>query len=184
MKINRSWYIVEKLSHIIFWKSFFLKTSKNCTKYTHFKKHFSKKSMWLSFSTLYHDLFIFITCCNYFLCSLDPGKSIGNNYSITRPTKNILTQEKGIFSIWSKSNVDEAQIYVEISTLFDEILAETFFQLYPENFLYVLWTRCNVLKTPFRPVLHAGKKIMIVRHTNQKIFPKNRWGGNHRLWTS
>lgn len=48
-----------------------------------------------------------------FYVSLDPGKSIGNNYRITRPTKNILTQEKDIFSVWSKSNVDEAQIYVE-----------------------------------------------------------------------
>ena len=29
-----------------------------------------------------------------------------------------MTQEKEIFSIWSKSNVDEAQIHVEISTFF------------------------------------------------------------------
>ena len=123
------------------------------------KKKLFQKIMWLSFSTIYHDLLIFTTCYNYFLCSLDPGKSIGNNYCITRPSKNILTQEKGIFSVWSKSNLDEAQIYVAISTLFGEILAETFFQLYPENFLYVLWVRCKVLKTPLRPVLHVGKKL-------------------------
>ncbi len=30
-------------------------------------------------------------------------------------SKNIVTQEKGIFSVWPKSNVDEAQIHVEIS---------------------------------------------------------------------
>ncbi len=29
-----------------------------------------------------------------------------------------MTQEKEIFSVWSKSNVDEAQIHVEISTFF------------------------------------------------------------------
>ncbi len=55
----------------------------------------------------------------YFLCSLDPGEYIGNNYSITQPIKTILTREKHIFSVLSKSNVDEAQIQVEISTLFD-----------------------------------------------------------------
>ena len=67
-----------------------------------FKKKLFQKIMWLSFSTIYHDLLIFTTRCNYFLCSLDPGKSIGNNYSITRPTKNILTREKGIFQFDQK----------------------------------------------------------------------------------
>ena len=39
--------------------------------------------------------------------------STGNNYSITWVTKKILTQEKHIFSVLSKSNVDEAKIQVE-----------------------------------------------------------------------
>ena len=46
-------------------------------------------------------------------------ESIGNNYIITQPIKTFLTQEKHIFSVLSKSNVDEAQIQVGISTLFD-----------------------------------------------------------------
>ena len=72
------------------------------------KKLFQKIAR-LVFSTLDHDLYICSTCCNYFLCSLDPGESIDNNYSITQPIKTILTQEKHIFSVLSKSNVDEAQ---------------------------------------------------------------------------
>ena len=72
------------------------------------KKLFSKNHK-TCFSTLDHDLYICGTCCNYFLCSLDPGESIDNNYSITQPIKTILTQEKHIFSVLSKSNVDEAQ---------------------------------------------------------------------------
>ena len=59
------------------------------------------------FSTLDHDLQIIVTRCNYFLCSLDPGQSIDNNYSITEVTQNILTQEKHNFWVLSKSNVDE-----------------------------------------------------------------------------
>ncbi len=66
------------------------------------------------FFTLDHDLYISGKCCNYFLYSLDPGESIDNNYSITWAIKNILTQEKRIFSVLSKSNVDEAEILVEI----------------------------------------------------------------------
>ena len=73
------------------------------------KKLFQKIAR-LVFSTLDHALYICSTCCNYFSCSLDPGKSIVNNYSITQPIKTILTQEKHIFSVLSKSNVDEAQI--------------------------------------------------------------------------
>ncbi len=41
--------------------------------------------------------------------------STGNNYNITWVTKKILTQEKHIFSVLSKSNVDKAEILVEIS---------------------------------------------------------------------
>ena len=73
--------------------------------------------MRLVFSTLDHDLYICGACCNYFLCSLDPGESIGNNYSITQPIKMILTQEKHIFLVLSKSNVYEAQIQVGISDI-------------------------------------------------------------------
>ena len=82
------------------------------------KKAFSK-NIGFEFSTLDHDLYICGTCCNYFLCSLDPEESIDNNYSITQLIKIILTQEKHIFSVLSKSNVDEAEIPVEISTFFD-----------------------------------------------------------------
>ena len=130
--------------------------------------------MWLSFSTLYHDLLIFTTCCNYFLCSLDPGKSIGNNYGITRPTKNILTQEKGIFQFDQKVTWMKPKSMSKFRRFLTRFWWQLFFQLYPENFLYVLWVRCNMLKTPFRPVLHAGKKIMIIRCLDRKIFPKMR----------
>ena len=82
------------------------------------KKKLFQKIIGTIFSSLAHDQCIFGRCCNYFLCSLDPGQSIGNNYSVTRLTKIFLTQEKRIFSVLSKSNVDEAQIHVEISMLF------------------------------------------------------------------
>ena len=88
-------------------------------KYSIQKKLFQKITK-LVFSTLHHDLYICGTCCNYVLCSLDPEESIANNYSITQPIKTILTQEKHIFSVLSKSNVDEAEIPVEISTFFDQ----------------------------------------------------------------
>ena len=45
------------------------------------KKRF-QKIIEFSFSTLDHDLYVSDACCNYVLCSLDPGESIGNNYSI------------------------------------------------------------------------------------------------------
>ena len=70
-------------------------------------------------STLDHDLYIFGTCCNCFLCSLNPGKYTGNSYSITWVTKNILTQEKRICSVLAKSNVDDAKSQVESSTFLD-----------------------------------------------------------------
>ena len=61
------------------------------------QKKLFQKIIGFSFSTLDHDLYIFGTYCNYFLCSLEPVGSTGNNYSITWVTEKILTQEKLIF---------------------------------------------------------------------------------------
>ena len=80
------------------------------------KKVFQKMTKF-EFLALHHDLYISGRCCKYLLCSLDPEVSIGSNYSIIHLTKKILTQEKHIFSVLSKSNVDEAQIQVEISDI-------------------------------------------------------------------
>ncbi len=80
------------------------------------KKVFQKMTKF-EFLALHHVLHISRTYCNYVLCSLDPGEYIGHNYSIIHLTKKILTQEKHIFSVLSKSNVDEAQIQVEISDI-------------------------------------------------------------------
>ena len=66
-----------------------------------------------------HDLCISSKCYNYLLCSFDPGEQTGNNYGIIWGTENILSMEKYIFSLLPKSDVDEAQIQVEISTIFD-----------------------------------------------------------------
>ena len=106
-KMYRSWSRVEQLGPIIFWKSFFC-----CSEYFLYSILMSSKKAFQKiiesvFSTLDHDLQIIVTRCNYFLCSLDPGQSIDNNYSITEVTQNILTQEKHNFSVLSKSNVDE-----------------------------------------------------------------------------
>ena len=114
----RSWSGVKKLSPIIFWKVFF-EDRKILYKIYSLQKKLFKKIIGFSFLTLDHDLCISSTCYNYFLCSFDPGESTGNNYSIIWVTKNILTREKHIFSVLSKSDVDEAQIQVEISTIFD-----------------------------------------------------------------
>ena len=54
---------------------------------------FFQKMIFLSFSTLNHDLCIFRTCYDYVLRSLDLGESIDDNYGITRPTKNICAKE-------------------------------------------------------------------------------------------
>ena len=115
----RLWSRVEKLNPIIFWKSFFFEDIKILYKIYSFQKKLFQKITGFSFSTLDHDLYIFGTCCNYFLCSLDPRESTGNTYSITWVTKNILTQGKHISSVLPKSNVDEAKSQVEISTFFD-----------------------------------------------------------------
>ena len=139
-----------------------------------------------SFSTPDHDLYIFGTCCNYFLCSLDPGESVGNNYSITSVTKKNVTQEKHIFSVLSKSNVDEAQIQIEISTLFR--LFEKMFGLHGmlEKKILVLRTQMKYLKGPLRSSLPNAHRIMSIRRIEKKIFQfsvtpqKNRpffWGG-------
>ena len=68
------------------------------------------------FSTLDHDLSVFGTCSKYVLCSLDPGKSIGNNYSIIWVTKKILMQEKHIFQFclkvtWMKLKIKNGRIF-------------------------------------------------------------------------
>ena len=65
------------------------------------KKIFQKINEF-SFSTLDHDLYVSGTCCNYVLCSLDPGESIRNNYNIIWITKNSLTHEKHIFQFCLK----------------------------------------------------------------------------------
>ncbi len=117
----RSWSRVEKLNPIIFWKSFFWRHQNTVQNILTSKKKLFQKIIGFSFSTLDHDLYIFGTCCNYFLCSLDPGESTGNNYSITWVTKNILTQEKHIFSVLPKSNVDFYQN--QILTLSKNIFA-------------------------------------------------------------
>ncbi len=95
----------------------------------HVKKNY--RGFWLggTLNITHHDLCIFGTCCNYCLCSLDLEESIGNNYSITRPTKTILTQEKDDCSVLSKSNIDEAQIQVEISVKP---------QIWPRNFFKIV----------------------------------------------
>ena len=71
---------------------------------------FVKNGM-IGFSTLSHVLNISGTCLNYVLCSCEPGWSNGNNYIFNWLTKKILTQEKDIFLVLSKRNVDEARIY-------------------------------------------------------------------------
>ena len=74
------------------------------------KKKVFRKNVGLSFWTLDHVLDFFGTCCNKFICSLDPGESIAGSYNITRHINHVLGQEKLIFSVLSKSNVDEAKI--------------------------------------------------------------------------
>ena len=83
------------------------------------QKKLFKKIIGFSFLTLDHNLCVSSTCYNYLLSSFDPGKSTGINYSIIWDTQNILTREKHIFSVLAKSDVDEAQIQVENSTIFD-----------------------------------------------------------------
>ena len=120
--------------------------------------------MRLVFSALDHDLYICGACCNYFLCSLDPGESIGNNYSITQRIKMILTQEEHIFSVLSKSNVDEAQIQVEISTLWKNHRTSNFKAIYRKN---KKWYKKNgdVLGVAEIDALQVGKKIILISHT-------------------
>ena len=132
-----------------------------CTEFCCLQKKLFKKITGFGFSTLDHDLYIFGTCCNYFLCFLDPGKSTGNNYSITWVTKKILTQEKHIFSVLPKSNVDEAKSQVEISTFFD----------WSYDFKTVWrsqkWLK-NVRKTCFRKLRHrAFQRTLSHEHTTK-----------------
>ena len=93
---------------MVFGKSFF-EVSIFCTAFWCLQKDLFQKIIVFSFWPLDHNLCIFGTCRNYCLCSLDPGESTGNNYSITWVTKKILTQEKHIFLVLPKSNVDEAK---------------------------------------------------------------------------
>ena len=113
------------------------------------KKLFQKITR-LAFSTLDHDLCICSACYDYYLCSLDPGESIGNNYSITQPIKTILKQEKHIFSILSKSNVDEAQI---------QNWQFAYFSIFPRNFFFQMG-----LKT-FWWVVRSSRKYQLAANT-------------------
>ncbi len=106
-KVDRSWSRVDKTKPIFFWKWLFLKWVYFVHYFDVFKEKVFQKIVVFVFSTLNHDLLIFDTWCKYLLCSLDLGKSIGINYSIIWVTKNILTQEKHIFSVLPKSDVDE-----------------------------------------------------------------------------
>ena len=101
---------------MVFGKSFF-EVSIFCTAFWCLQKDFFQKIVVFSFWPLDHNLCIFGTCRNYFLCSLDPGESTGNNYSITRVTKKILSQEKHIFSVLPESNVDEAKIWFRLQNI-------------------------------------------------------------------
>ena len=74
------------------------------------KKKVFRKNVGLSFWTLDHVLDVFGTCYYHFLCSLDPEESIEGNYNTPRRPKHVLGQDKYIFSVWAKSNVDEAKI--------------------------------------------------------------------------
>ena len=73
-----------------------------CTAFWCLQKYLFQKIIVFSFWPLDHNLCLFGTCRNYCLCSLDPGESTGNNYSITWVTKKILTQEKHIFQFCLK----------------------------------------------------------------------------------
>ena len=114
-------------------KKFFLKWIYFVHYFNVFKKSFFKKNIGFSFSTLAHDLYIFDTCYNYVLCSLDPGESISNNYSIIWVTKNILTHEKHIFSVLSKSNVDEARFKTFWNRVFRSKMTRCFFEFTKKN---------------------------------------------------
>ena len=96
--ICRSWSRVETTDSIIFWKSFFGRHQNTVQKILTAKKKDFQNIIGPGFSTLDHDLYIFGIYCKYFLCSLVPGQSIGNNYSITGVTINILKLEKHVFS--------------------------------------------------------------------------------------
>ena len=179
----RSWSRVDKLIPIIFWKSFFEVRVYFVQNILTSKKLF-QKIIGFSLSTLDHDLYIFGTCCNYFLCSLDPGESVGNNYSITWVTKKCNAGETH-FSVLSKSNVDEAEIQVEISTFLR--LFEKMFGLHGmlEKKILVLRTQMKYLKGPLRSSLPNAHRIMSIRRIEKNIFqfsvtPKKNalfWGG-------
>ena len=132
--------------------------------------------MWLSFSTLYHDLLIFTTCCNYFVCSLDPGKSIGNNYGITRPTKHILTQEKCIFPFGHKVTWMRAKSSSKILHFLTNF-SRNFFQLSLNPSKFVQTAYSGYLKDQKYDEVLNGTKIIAIRPIDQKIFADT-GGGN------
>ena len=184
--MHRSWYRGEKPSQAILWKSFFEVTI-FCTVFGCLQKKLFHKITWLSFSPLYHALCIFSTCCNYVLCSLHPGESTGDNESITQHLKNILTQEKGIFSVWSKSNVDEAQIYVEISTFFWH---GTQLQIGSEFFWWVLWHVIYIKKLPLDGGMtlvknhdHTIRRSKVILLDNKNTHFNGRFAAHCSGWT-
>ena len=67
-----------KLCPVIFEKAFF-EVIKRLYKIYSLQKNLFQKIIKLDFLTLDHVLRISDTYCNYFLCSLYPGESIGNN---------------------------------------------------------------------------------------------------------
>ena len=69
------------------------------------------------FSTLDHVLRICRTCCNYFLCSSDPGEYNGHNWSTTWLPNSIWSHEKDNFSILSKSKMENSHIFENPSKL-------------------------------------------------------------------
>ena len=167
-----SWSRAEKTSLVIFWKSFFWIEYFLYSILMSSKKAFSK-NIRFEFSTLDHDLYICGTCCNYFLCSLDPEESIDNNDSITQPIITILTQEKHIFSVLSKSNVDGAQIPVEMSDLshFD---LKTFFSKSSKKFSKPPMNMIFSSEHPFRLVLEPCKKSLPYDHS-LRIYSEKTW---------
>ena len=124
------------------------------------------------FLTLDKKIWVFTPHCAYVLWSLWCQESYGTNFGTIWGIYRCWRQEKRILVDFIKMKREKASEYSVFSCDFHQKSQETFFSDELQHPKHAIDPSCKVSKHPFRLVLQADKKIIIIRCVYPKIFQK------------
>ena len=124
------------------------------------------------FLTLDKKIWVFTPHCAYVLWSLWCQESYGTNFGTIWGIYRCWRQENEFWLILSKWSVRKRQNILCFHVIFIRNLKKLFFSGELQHPKHAIDRSCKVSKHPFRLVVQADKKIIIIRCVYPKIFQK------------